>query len=93
MENPSKLVALLEQDFEEAKNADFQDIRETLMAGLNWETHYWVDCALKWIGQGAAIDIEIVNRLEEISSNKRYPQRTRHEAFKFAKRWQRANHT
>ncbi len=93
MENPSRLVALLEQDYEEAKKVGSQDMRETLMAGLYWKTHYWVDCALKWISQGATIDKEILNRLEEISSNKQYPQRTRHEAFKFAKRWQRANHT
>ena len=93
MDNPSKLVALLEENYQEAKKAGTQDIRATLMAGLFWETHYWVDCALNWINQGAELDQEIITRLEEISANKHYPQKTRHEAFKYAKRWQRTNHT
>ena len=93
MENPSRLVALLEQDYQEAKQGGTQDIRATLMAGLCWETHYWIDCALNWIEQGAELDEKIVAQLESISSNKCHPQKTRHKAFKYAKRWQRANNT
>ena len=93
MENPSKLIALLEQGYIEATSVSPQDLRATLIAGLNWETHYWVDAALNWIEQGAELDQEIINRLEEIAYDKRYPQQTRHRAFKFAKRWLRASST
>jgi hypothetical protein len=93
MENPSKLVALLEQDYDSAMRGGTQDVRETLLAGLNWPTSYWVDCALKWLNQGATTDQEIVNRLNEISENKAYSQSTRHQAFKLSKRWQREQNT
>ena len=36
MENSSKLLALLESEYSEAKAKDFQDLQATLMAGLNW---------------------------------------------------------
>ena len=93
MENPSKLVALLEQDYDSAVIGGTQGIRETLLAGLNWPTSYWVDCALKWLIQGAKIDQEIVNRLNAISGNKVYSQSTRHQAYKLSKRWQREQKT
>ncbi len=35
MNNPSKLVALLESKYQEARIDGSQDMRETLMAGLN----------------------------------------------------------
>jgi hypothetical protein len=93
MENPSKLVTLLEQDYTYAKVSGTQDMRATLLAGLFWETNYWVDCALKWIEQGAEIDEEVFSRLQAISTNKNYPQSTRHTAIKQIKRWQRAAYT
>jgi len=93
MTNPSKLVALLEIEYREARIKGSQDIRETLVAGLNWETSYWVDCALSWIEQGAEIDEEINKRLNEISSNKNYEQKTRHRASTISNRWLHARNT
>ncbi len=93
MNNPSKLVALLESKYQEARIEGSQDIRETLVAGLNWETSYWVDCALNWIEQGAEIDEEINERLEAIASNKNYEQKTRHRATANSKRWLHARNT
>jgi len=91
MKTSSQLVVLLEQNYIKAKNSSTQDMRATLMAGLCWKTHYWVDCALNWIEQGAETDMEIIARLEEISANKCYPQNTRHRAFALAKRWHKQN--
>ncbi len=93
MANPSDLLALLEQDYLNAKKGGLQDMRTTLIAGLSWETSYWVNLALKWIKQGAPLDKEIVSRLEEISSQKTYSQNIRHTALKLANRWHRDNHT
>lgn len=90
MDNPSNLVVLLEQDYDVAVSLGTQDIRATLLAGLNWEIpSYWVDCAIKWLEQGHKIDQEIFEILNLISENKAYKQSTRHKAFKIAKRWQR----
>jgi hypothetical protein len=89
MNHPSTLVVLLERDSETAKSEGTQDMREALLAGLFWQTNYWVDCALLWIEHGAEIDDEIFVRLNEISSNKSYPQKTRHTAFKYAARWEK----
>ena len=93
MENPSKLVALLEQDYLNAKKGGSQDMRKTLIAGLTWETNYWVNLAIEWIKQGAPLDKEIVSLLEEISSKKMYSQSIRHAALKLANRWNGGNHT
>jgi len=93
MNNPSKLVALLESKYQEARIDGSQDMREILMAGLNWETSYWVGCALSWIEQGAEIDEEIIERLSEISSNKNYQQKTRHRATTISNRWLHARNT
>ena len=93
MNNSSKLVALLESKYQEARIEGFQGIRETLIAGLNWETSYWVDCALNWIEQGADIDEEINERLKDIASNKNYEQRTRHRATAISNRWLHARNT
>ncbi len=87
--NPSALVALLEKEYAWATEHSDQDLEETIMAGLNWETHYWIDCALNWVDHGYPLNEKIVKVLEGISSDKRKPQRTRHRAFAFAKRWQR----
>ena len=93
MGNPSKLLALLEQDYDSAVKACTQGIRETLLAGLNCPTSYWVECALKWLDQGALIDQDVVNHLNVISENKAYCQSTRHHALKLSKRWQREQNT
>lgn len=93
MNNPSKLVVLLEIEYHEARIKGSQDIRETLVAGLNWETGCWVDCALSWIEQGAEIDEEINKRLSEISSNKNYEQKIRHRALTISNRWLHARNT
>jgi hypothetical protein len=91
--NPSTLVALLEKEYAWAVENSDQDLQETILAGLNWETHYWNDCALDWIDQGYPINQEVVEALESISSTKHKPQKTRHRAFAYAKRWQRKANT
>lgn len=93
MENPSKLVALLEQDYDVAVSGGTQDIQATILAGLNWQTSYWVSCTLKWLDQGAPINQEIANCLSLISENETYSQSTRHHAAKVLKRWQRKQNT
>jgi hypothetical protein len=93
MKNPAKLVALLEKSYSQAKQGATQDMRATLIAGLNWETNYWVDCALQWIEDGAELDEGIIEVLETISSNTHFPQATRHKALKSAKGWLRAKNT
>lgn len=55
MKNLSKLVILLEQDYYSLMGDDKQGTQETLLAGLNWPTPYWINCALKWINQGAGL--------------------------------------
>lgn len=91
--NPSTLVALLEKQYAWAAENSDQDLEETILAGLNWETHYWNDCALDWLDQGYPVNKEIVEALEEISKAKRKPQRTRHRAFAHTKRWQKSANT
>ncbi len=88
--NPSNLVALLEKDLEYAISQDDQDIRETVLAGLNWCTpNYWPDLALKWLEQGFVIDSEIVEILKRIKDNKIYSQKTRHRAQALVVKWSR----
>ena len=93
LKNPSTLVALLEKDFLWAKECGNQDLEETIIAGLNWETHYWNDCALDWIEQGFPLNERIVLLLESISQDKRKPQKTRHRAFSISKRWRKNKNT
>ncbi|MGX5172882.1 hypothetical protein ACUR5C_02490 [Aliikangiella sp. IMCC44653] len=88
-----QLVAYLEKDLISAIDLGEQDMRETLMAGLTWQTYYWVDCALEWIEQGFEIDSDIVEVLERISDKRVYPQATRHKAFKNARRWHKSINT
>ena len=91
--NPSSLVALLEKEYKWAIDHSDQDLEETVMAGLIWETHYWIDCALDWLDQGYPVNENMIEALERISSDKKKPQKTRHRAFAFAKRWQRNANT
>jgi hypothetical protein len=88
-----QLVAFLEKDFLAAKDSGEQDMKDTLLAGLTWQTHGWVDLALDWIEQGFEIDLDIVETLEEITPKKSMPQSTRHKANKFARKWRNANGT
>ncbi len=90
--NPATLVAVLEQPYNDTGSRADIDRRASLMAGLGWLTNYWIDLALNWIEQGYPLDSEIVEMLEAISSRKELPQKTRHRAFSFAKRWRKANH-
>lgn len=91
MNNAATLVALLESDYSEEKLNKSQNLRETLEAGLNWDTNYWVDCALNWIEQGFELDMQLVEKLEVIASNKILPQKTRHRSYSYAKRWRKIN--
>ena len=90
--NPSTLVAVLEQPYSETAKRPDINCHASLIAGLEWLTPYWIDLALDWIEQGFTLDAEIVQMLEAISSRKELPQRTRHRAFTFAKRWSKASH-
>ena len=54
--NPASLVALLEKEYTWAIEHSDQDLEKTIMAGLNWETYYWIDYALNWIDQGYPIN-------------------------------------
>ena len=86
MNNPSSLVAYLEKDFKKLDIEDKDELKEILKAGLNWETNYWIDCALNWIENGFELDKELVEILEKISTNKNNPQKTRQRAFAYAKK-------
>lgn len=87
MDNPATLVALLEQKYDTVKDSTTQDLHATLVAGLLWETSYWVDCALNWIEDGAEVDERIAELLLDVSSKKYHPQATRHKAFKLSRKW------
>lgn len=91
-DNSATLVAVLAQPYNDAVSRADIDCRASLMAGLGWVTDYWIDLALNWIEQEYPLDIEIVEMLEAISSRKELPQKTRHRAFTFAKRWRKAIH-
>lgn len=87
--NPSLLVAELEKKYAWATEHSDQNLEETILAGLNWEAHYWIDCALDWIDHGYPLNSQIVEILDNISQDKRKPQKTRHRCFAFVKKWRR----
>ena len=66
-------------------------VKDILLAGLRWETHYWPSLAVAWIEQGAEIDEEIKNVLDSVALQKHWPQTIRHKAFALARRWERGN--
>ncbi len=93
MVNPSKLLALLEKSFDSTKEEGKQNTNDTLMAGLSWESHYWIDCAIDWIEQGCVVTPEAIEKLKAITLDKSQPQQTRHRASSIVRRWQRERST
>jgi hypothetical protein len=65
--------------------------REVVLAGLNWPTPYWPGLAIDWLEQGAAIDAQIAQALDELAAKKAFPQGLKHKAFALARRWERTN--
>lgn len=63
-------------------------VKDILLAGLRWEAEYWPSLAIAWLEQGAPMDKEIMEGLDDISDNKHFPQSLRHKAFAFARRWE-----
>ncbi|GLS94227.1 hypothetical protein GCM10007918_15190 [Piscinibacter gummiphilus] len=82
---PPSIVLPLERPFAEFSAGPF-DARAVLLAGLRWPTEYWVELALRWVEQGAPVDVDAAAELHSISS-KQFSQRVRHRARAAAKRW------
>jgi hypothetical protein len=53
----------------------------------------WPLAAVGWMTSGFPIDDEIATALEHLAQQRRFPQRTRHQAFAVAKRWRRSRNT
>ena len=66
-------------------------VKDVLLAGLRWETQYWVSLAVSWIEQSAPIDNEIKEALDNVAQKRHFPQSLRHKAFAIARKWERAN--
>ncbi len=66
-------------------------VKDVLLAGLRWETQYWPSLAVSWIEQGAPIDKEVKEALDDVARKKHFAQSLRHKAFALARRWERTN--
>ena len=64
--------------------ADDANAREVILAGLSWPIDtpagYWQNLAVDWIEQGFAVDDEMAEFLEVISTTAKLPQKLRHNA-------------
>lgn len=86
--NPSELVIHLEQPMDQLP-LDGPHAREIVIAGLRWPTEYWPQRALTWLDEGLSIDEEIAALLLEVSRQRAFSQRLRHQAFAIAMRWEK----
>lgn len=87
--DPRPLVVLLETPYSEYRGE--VPVREILLAGLRWETQGWPSLAVAWLEQGASIDEEIKEALDDVAGKKHFSQSLRHKAFALARRWERKN--
>ena len=85
--DPRPLVILLESPYSEYHGE--VAVNDILLAGLGWEAEYWPSLAIAWLEQGAPMDKEIMEALDDISGTKHFPQSLRHKAFALARRWER----
>ena len=86
--DPRALIVHLETPYGKYEPT-FGSVQEILVAGLSWETEYWVSLAVAWLEQGAPCNSEIAVLLDRISQMRHFSQRVRHRAFALARRWQR----
>jgi hypothetical protein len=85
--DPRPLVAHLETLYSEYSGD--VPVKEILIAGLGWETQYWPSLAVAWVKQGAAIDNEVRDALDDVAGRSYFPQPLRHKAFALARKWER----
>lgn len=88
--NPVALLVFLEEDLTFHDHRTEAERRAILLAGLQWESPYWVDLAVRWVEQGYELDQELSSELQRISKDKRFPQNLRHRAGKLAHRFEQA---
>jgi hypothetical protein len=87
--NPVHLLIHLETPY--AKYSEQIPAKDVVLAGLRSQSGYWTGLAIAWIEQGALIDKEIQDTLDDIAKRKHFAQSLRHKAFALARRWERSN--
>jgi hypothetical protein len=70
-------------------DADGVSLKQLVIFALQSHSPHWADLAVGWLQQGFAMDNEIVQVIDTLSSNKVIHQNTRHKAFSLARQWQR----
>ena len=78
--------------FLEAPYAAYQGslpARLVVLAGLGFQSDYWICLAVGWLEQGAPLDDEIVEMLNRVAETHHYEQRIRHRSAALARRWVR----
>ncbi len=86
--SPCQLVVHLESPYEKY-DPTIAPVRDILIAGLSWETEYWPTLAVRWLEQGAQVDVMLFPLLERIAARKTFPQSLRHKATAIARKWAR----
>jgi hypothetical protein len=84
----AKLLVLLESSLESVSSVDM--VRSAIHMGLGWPTPYWPELAVKWLEQGAPMNLETAGLLDALAATARFPQGLRHRAFALARRFERS---
>ena len=85
-----ELIILLEKPFAEYSDEPAK-VREIIVAGLSWPMPYWPELAVRWIEDGAPIDLDICELLEKIEHTLHFPQNLRHRARAASRRFSRGD--
>lgn len=83
-----ELIVLLEKPFSEYSGEPAK-VREVIVAGLAWPMPYWPDLAVRWIEDGAPVDLGICELLDQIERTPHFPQNLRHRARAASRRFSR----